>query len=453
MQPVFDADGVATHILGLARDVTKVHSIADQLDQAQHLDNLTNVLNRYAFVERLDALLVSRTALPLVVKVDIGGFHAINTSYGFDIGDSLLREVAERLTRIGCNLVGRTGSDEFAVACLVSRREDAQGWLGRISAALQAPYRLPGAAIEVAFATGFVIGEADANDLTLVRQAATALYHSESDLLKGVCEFDLEDDARARKRLQLTRELKNALPLNELRLHYQPKVDLSTGAIIGAEALLRWEHGVFGLQSPDKFIGLAEETGLILDLGDWVRREAARFATRINARRARPLRFSVNVSTIELTHRDLVASINAALEESGADPSWLTLEITESLMTEDTPELLEMFKRLRKLGVGLSIDDFGTGYANFQYLDRFPLTEIKIDKHFVGGLQSSATKRIVVQAIIDLGRELGIDVVAEGVSSDLERKALQMMNCPYGQGFLFHRPLDPAAFAHSVEHG
>lgn len=451
LQPVFDADGVATHILAVARDVTKFHHIADQLDQAQHLDILTNVLNRYAFVERLDALLATHTVLPLVVKVDIGGFHVINTSYGFDIGDFLLRDVAERLTGIGCNLVGRTGSDDFAVACLVSNREEAQGWLCRISAALQKPYRLPGATIEAVFATGFVIGEPGADGLTLVRQAATALRHSESDLLSGACEFDLEDDARARKRLQLTRELKNALPLNELRLHYQPKVQLGTGAIIGAEALMRWEHGVFGLQSPDKFIGLAEETGLILDLGDWARRETARFAARINERRAQPLRFSVNVSTIELTHRDLVASISAALEESGADPSWLTLEITESLMTDDTPELLELFSRLRKLGVGLSIDDFGTGYSNFRYLDRFPLTEIKIDKHFVVGLQGSATKRIVVKAIIDLGRELGVDVVAEGVSSDLERKTLQMMNCPYGQGFLFYRPLDTQAFELCVQ--
>lgn len=452
LQPVFDADGVATHILALARDVTKFHNIADQLDQAQHLDKLTNVLNRYAFVERLDALLAAHAALPLVVKVDIAGFHAINTSYGFDIGDFLLRDVAERLTSIDCNLVGRTGSDEFAIACLVSSREEAQGWLGRISGALQEPYRLPGAAIEVAFATGFVIGEANADGLSLVRQAATALRHSESDLLNGACEFDREDDARARKRLQLTRELKKALPLNELRLHYQPKVHLGSSAIVGAEALLRWEHGVFGLQSPDKFIGLAEETGLILDLGDWTRRETARFVARINERRAQPLRFSVNVSTIELTHRDLVASVNAALEESGADPSWLTLEITESLMTEDTPELLVMFRRLRELGIGLSIDDFGTGYSNFRYLDRFPLTEIKIDKHFVGGLQGSATKRIVVQAIIDLGRELGVDVVAEGVSSDLERKTLQMMNCPYGQGFLFHRPLDTQAFELCVQY-
>lgn len=452
LQPIFDADGVATHILALARDVSKFHHIADQLDQAQHLDKLTNVLNRYAIVERLDAILATHTALPLVVKVDIGGFHVINTSYGFDIGDLLLRGIAERLTGMGCNLVGRTGSDEFSVACLVSNREEAQGWLDRISAALQEPYRLPGAAIEVVFATGFVIGEPGADALTLMRQAATALRRSESDLLSGACEFNLEDDARARKRLQLTRELKNALPLNELRLHYQPKVDLGTGVIVGAEALLRWEHGVFGLQSPDKFIGLAEETGLILDLGDWARRETVRFAARINERRTHPLRFSVNVSTIELTHRDLVGSVTTALHESGADPSWLTLEITESLMTEDTPELLAMFRRLRKLGVGLSIDDFGTGYSNFQYLDRFPLTEIKIDKHFVGGLHGSVTKRIVVQAIIDFGRELGIDVVAEGISSDLERKTLQMINCPYGQGFLFHRPLDTQAFELCVGH-
>ena len=215
----------------------------------------------------------------------------------------------------------------------------------------------------------------------------------------------------------MTNELQQAVANNEFLFHYQPRVDLRTGAVIGAEALLRWNHGVFGLQGPVRFIELAEDTGLILDIGHWGRCEVARFAAEVNLHRPTPLTFSVNVAAIELTHRDIVASVQDAVKESGADPAWLTLELTERMLAEETPKLLAMFHQLRELKVGLSVDDFGVGYSSFRYIDRYPLTEIKIDKALIGELAQSAAKRIIVGAVIEIGRELGLDIVAEGIEN------------------------------------
>jgi EAL domain-containing protein (putative c-di-GMP-specific phosphodiesterase class I) len=216
--------------------------------------------------------------------------------------------------------------------------------------------------------------------------------------------------------------------------------------VVGAEALLRWDHSVFGMQGPGTFVGLAEETELILDIGHWARRQVASFASDINRHREKPLRFSVNVSTIEVTHRDLVASMSQILKDSGADPTWLTLELTESLLATPTPELLAIFARLRQLGVGLAVDDFGTGYSSLRYLEAFPLSEIKIDRHFITELAKRPAKRILVKAVVDLGREIGIDIVAEGIETEIERDILRTMECPFAQGFLFGRPVSAAAF-------
>jgi EAL domain-containing protein (putative c-di-GMP-specific phosphodiesterase class I) len=259
-------------------------------------------------------------------------------------------------------------------------------------------------------------------------------------------EFDAADQRRSVQRQRVTNELQQAVVNNEFLFHYQPRVDLRTGAIIGAEALLRWNHGVFGLQRPDRFIELAEDTGLILDVGHWGRCEVARFAAEVNLHRQTPMHFSVNVAAIELTHRDIVASLQDAVKESGADPAWLTLELTERMLAEETPQLMAMFHQLRELKVGLSVDDFGVGYSSFRYVDRYPLTEIKIDKGLVGEMAQSAAKRIIIGAVIEIGQELGLDIVAEGIETEVQRDALSVMNCPFGQGYLFGAPVEPDVF-------
>ncbi len=435
-----------TYVVGLIKDVTDLHLSAERIDRAEHYDQLTGSLNRYTFVERFDALSTRSTQLPVIAKINVAQFQDINTSYGFDVGDALLQQTAQRLQALGPDLIARTGGDEFAVACLVDGREQAAAWLDRIRIALGQRFILPGASIEAKFATGFVIGQAGGNTISLLRQAGTALHHSRGTQLREVMEFDAADQRRSVQRQRMTNELQQAVANNEFLFHYQPRVDLRTGSVIGAEALLRWNHAVFGLQRPDRFIELAEDTGLILDIGHWGRCEVARFAAEVNRNRETPLHFSVNVAAIELTHRDIVASVQDAVEQSGADPAWLTLELTERMLAEETPQLVKMFNQLRELKVGLSVDDFGVGYSSFRYIDRYPLTEVKIDKGLISEMAQSAAKRIIVGAVIEIGRELGLDIVAEGIETKAQRDAVMEMNCPFGQGYLFGAPVEAAVF-------
>jgi len=440
------APGAKTYIVGLIRDVTDLHLSAERIDRAEHNDQITGSLNRYTFVERFDALSKQSAQSPVIVKVNVAQFQDINTSYGFDVGDALLQQTAQRLQALGPDLIARTGGDEFAIACLVEGREQALAWLNRIGIALGQRFTLPGASIEVRFATGFVIGQPGDNAISLLRQAGTALHHSRGTRLREVQEFDAADQRRSIQRQRLTNELQQAVANKEFLFHYQPRVDLRTGALVGAEALLRWNHHVFGLQRPDRFIELAEDTGLILDIGHWGRCEVARFAAELNRHRQTPLHFSVNVAAIELTHRDIVASVQDAVNESGADPAWLTLELTERMLVEETPKLMAMFDQLRALGVGLSVDDFGVGYSSFRYIGQYPLTEIKIDRGLVSRMSQCPAKRIIVGATIEIGREMGFDIVAEGIETEAQRDALSAMNCPFGQGYLFGAPVEPDVF-------
>jgi PAS domain S-box-containing protein/diguanylate cyclase (GGDEF)-like protein len=444
--PIFDEEGRATHYIARMRDITATRRITDQLHWAERFDLLTGSLNRYAFVQKLDELIEASEALCLVVKIDIARFDEINSGYGYETGDALLVQIARRLDAVGAALVARTGGNEFAAACMFDRDEEAEAWLEKIGTVLRQRYALPGARVDLRFATGYAVGAPGCNALSLIRQAGTALHRSKGSRLRETQKFDERDFQQARQRMRLTSELQQAVAEKEFLFNYQPKFDLRTGALVGAEALLRWNHGLFGVQSPDRFIGVAEETGLILDNGEWGRGAVARFAAQINRGRATPIRFSLNVSAVELTHGDLVSSVARAIEESDADPAWLTLELTETLMAEDTPAVLTLFQRLRDLGVGLSVDDFGMGYSNLRYIERFPLSEIKVDKHFIRDIQNSPAKQIIVAAVVDLGRELALDIVAEGIETIAERETLQSMNCPYGQGYLLGRPISDRDF-------
>jgi diguanylate cyclase (GGDEF)-like protein/PAS domain S-box-containing protein len=444
--PMIDSAGRPTHYLGLMQDVTETRLAAERLDRAGQIDPLTGVLNRYALQQRVEALLAEQTGRLMIIKVDLAGLHEINTGYGHDAGDELIRRIAERLSALGPEALGRTGGDEFATAWRLRSREPAQARLKAMKSAIERPYALPGATIEPRFAMGFVVASSGENALDLLRHAGAALHESRSSRLREPREFDAVSVTRFRNRVRLTTEIQHALANGEFLFHYQPKIDLRSGEVVGAEALMRWDHGVFGLQPPARFIGLAEESGLIVPLGQWGRGEAARFATEINSGREHPVTIAVNVSVAELMHRDFADSLADSLARSGAQPSWLTLELTETLLAEGSPEVLDLLRRLRAVGVGLSVDDFGTGYSNLAYLDRLPITEIKIDRSLVGDLRLNPARRIIVGAVIALGRELGIDVVAEGVECAEDLEVLRGMDCPLGQGFTFSRPLPKDRF-------
>jgi PAS domain S-box-containing protein/diguanylate cyclase (GGDEF)-like protein len=442
--PVSSAAGTPTHYAGFIRDVTEQVATAARLEQMMVRDRLTGCLNRDALVEQLSGRTASSPVL--LIKLDIARFHEINRGYGYDVGDALLRATAQRLTTLEADLVARVGNDQFALVFVIGDHTEVGEILERLTRSLAGRFALPRADLCIRFAIGFVTGAPGANALALARQAGAALADSKASPLFRPCEFAAEGQAKAHHRLKMTAELQRALSADEFIHHYQPQIDLASGEIIGAEALVRWQHPLFGLQQPARFISLAEETGLILDIGASGLQDVVRFAVDINRTRTKPLCFSFNVSSIELTHRDMVSLVRRVIDETGADPGWLTLELTESLLAEDSREMLSVFHRLRELGIGLSIDDFGTGHSSLRYLDRFPLTEIKIDRSFVAGLPSSAAKRVIVEAVIKLGRELGLRVIGEGVERQNERDMLAAMGCSLAQGYLFSPPVPAEEF-------
>ena len=319
-----------------------------------------------------------------------------------------------------------------------------------VSAALSPDFVIPGATVSLRFAIGYALGEPNGSAISSIRNASTALRAAKSDPLSGPRRFRRADEEEARRRVRMTRELKVAIANDEFVYHFQPQIDLSTGEWVGAEALIRWSHPLFGSQLPGQFIEAAERSGLLLDLGERGLFAVAALAKRVNEHRDRPLRFSVNVSASEFLHRDMADILDRVTRLVGAKPAWLTLEITESMLLKDTPGVLEAFRRLRDLGVGLSVDDFGTGYSNLRLLETFPVTEIKMDRSFVSERAESPSKMVVVRAIIDLGRALELAVVAEGVETEAQRELLARMGCPIGQGYLFGTPADGETFAASL---
>jgi PAS domain S-box-containing protein/diguanylate cyclase (GGDEF)-like protein len=437
--------GAPTHYAGFLHDVTDLVKAEARIETVTNRDALTGCLNRDGLLAALRLLCAEQRLL--LAKIDIARFHDINSGYGYDLGDAMLRETARRLAMLDDGVVARVGNDQFAVAITLSDDAQIANILARVAQSLGTHYDLPGAALTVRFATGYTIGNPGDDPIALVRQAGAALAQSNASQLRQPCAFAREAERDAFNRIRLTNELQQGIVTGEFLYHYQPKIDLQTGEFVGAEALLRWQHGLFGLQSPDSFVRLAEDTGLILDIGARGFVEVATFAVRVNRHRRRPLRFAINVSAIEFTHRDMVAFITDVLNQTGADPSWLTLELTERLIATDSPEMLAIFKRVREIGVGLSIDDFGTEYSSLRYLERFPVTEVKIDRSFVSDLQHNGAKRIIVAAVIELGAELGIDIVAEGIEQEGERAILRAMNCKLGQGYFFSPPLSEEHFA------
>jgi PAS domain S-box-containing protein/diguanylate cyclase (GGDEF)-like protein len=442
-----------THYVGLMQDVTALKETTARLEEAVRFDRLTGALTRYALLDRLTQLSAEGSARLLVIKVDVSRFHDINSGFGYDSGDALLTQVTERLRGLSAEAVGRVGGNEFVVVYRLAESEDVEATVAIVAAVLSPRHVLPGAVVNARFAIGYVVGEPGSDPLTLLRRAGTALHESRATPLREVRRFDNESEERSWKRIRLANELQLAVSNGDFAFDYQPKVELATGKLVGAEALLRWKHPLFGLQMPDRFIELAENTGLIVDIGAWGVRAAAAFAARLNRDGAPSLRIAVNVSATEFVHRDMVGFIARILEETGANPRSLTLELTETLMAEPTARMQQRLRALRDLGVGLSIDDFGTGYSSLRYLEMLPVTEIKIDRGFVQSMAESATKRIIVEAVVRLGQELGAEVVAEGIETEAERAMLCDIGCPYGQGYLFSRPLPPQAFLDLVGSG
>jgi len=345
--------------------------------------------------------------------------------------------------------VSRQGGDEFLV--LLPEVHDAEAVARvaeKILGAMAVPFEIEGHVITTSFSLGISLFPDDAADFdSLLRQADTALYHAKEGGRSTYRFFTDQMNVAAMERMRLETNLRHALDRGELHLEYQPQIDLNTGRLVGAEALLRWKHPELGHVPPSRFIPVAEDTGLIVPIGAWVLNEACRQAQAWRAAGLPKLRMAVNLSAIQFRRTDLVATVRAALDASGLDPSSLEGEITESLLVDSSSQVQETMRQLKALGMRLSVDDFGVGYSGLRYLKHFDIDKLKIDRSFVSDIPGDPEDVTLVRAIIQLAHSLKLEVIAEGVETDAQLALLRGFGCHEVQGYLFGRPLSPEAFA------
>jgi diguanylate cyclase (GGDEF)-like protein len=428
--------------------LTDAKTVEDALHQAFH-DSLTGLPNRVLFADRLAQGLQrsqrSRSELA-VLFLDLDRFKTVNDSLGHQAGDDLLVAVADRLRnciRPG-DTAARFGGDEFAVLLEdVGGPDAAERAAMRVLYALEAPFQISGREVFISASIGIATGESTADDP--IRDADLAMYRAKAEG-KGRYEvFEPGMHAAVMERLELEADLQRAVERGELVLDFQPVVDLSSGEVGGFEALLRWRHPSRGLIAPGAFIPLAEETRLMPAIGRWVLESACRHAVSWReSTGASDLTVSVNLSARQLQSPSLFEDVGHALERSGLPPCGLVLEITETVLMSDTESTIGKLKRLKHMGVGLAVDDFGTGYSSLQYLRRFPIDTLKIDKSFVDDLAGAGDDAALARAIVDLGESFGLTVVAEGIECEEQRRRLVELGCQLGQGFLFSPPLAAA---------
>ncbi len=453
-------DGVDGILLNI-RDVSDRLALEDQLRHQAFHDGLTGLANRTLFEDRLLHALqaAGRRGEPLAVLfLDLDDFKTINDSLGHVTGDAVLREVADRVGRClrAIDTAARLGGDEFAVLLEQVRDEDEALMVAhRLLHELQPPVVVDGRELSVAGSVGVAFAHDGATVDELLRNADAAMYAAKANGKQTVEVFRDAMHRAALERLELTGEIQAAIAAEEFELHFQPIVELQEGRIVGCEALVRWQHPRRGRLAPDEFIGVAEETGLIVPLGAWILRSACMQMRRWQvAGVADDLRtISVNVSTRQLRDPGFPAEVRTALAASGLDPACLTLEITESLLVDDRILLLQQLSQLKALGLRLAVDDFGTGYSVLSYLQQFPIDVLKIDKSFVAGMEIAPDRAKLVRGIVELGESLNLQVVAEGIERAEQAAQLRAMHGPLGQGFLYSRPLDPGAMTTLLQRG
>jgi diguanylate cyclase (GGDEF)-like protein/PAS domain S-box-containing protein len=436
-------------------DALERHSADEALRHRVLHDSLTGLPNRLSFVDSLrDALRRSiASGSPVgILFLDLDHFKLINDSIGHHAGDELLQAVAPRLRahlRPG-DIVARFGGDEFGI--LVDRLTDEEEALtiaDRVAGAFSEPYSMGGADHFVTASIGIAVARPTGGEPVdaelLIRDADAAMYRAK-ERGRGRCEvFDAEMRARAVRRLETERELRHALDRDELELRYQPVIALGSGEIVGLEALVRWNHPERGLLDPSEFVSIAEDSGLIEPIGRWVQETACRQALGWHDLQPdqRPLDVAVNLSARQVAHRDLADSVREVLARTGLDSVNLRLEVTESVLVEESASATATLEALSEIGVRLVLDDFGTGYSSLAYLNRFPFDALKIDRSFVEGLGLEQERTAIVEAVIGMARALSLDVIAEGVENEAQLSELRRLGCDFAQGHLFSRPLAP----------
>ena len=451
---VFDAR-MASNAALMAKSLQKANA---ELKHMVLHDPLTQLPNRLLLEDRIGQTVEacrrsgSRCA---VMFVDLDRFKTVNDSLGHFYGDELLRAVAERLRSAvrAEDTVSRLGGDEFVVLLRhVQSEHDAVLVARKIVDVLGTPVQAQGQEVCVTSSVGVsFFPEHGGTAQALITNADAAMYHVKKSGRNGFQLFDPQMSTFFPDRLALENDLRKALERHELELFYQPKVDVLKGHTTGMEALVRWRHPVRGLIMPADFVPLAEETGLIIPLGHWVLREACRQNKAWQDRGLAPLRMAINISGAQLRHEDLADSVALALRETGLDPRYLEIEITESVVMQNASSAVVTLDRLSQMGIHLAVDDFGTGYSSLSYLKRFPLNTLKIDSSFIRDLSSDKNDAVIVRAIIALAHSLHLDVVAEGVEDDAQLGFLRSFGSDQYQGYLHSKPLPAADFERLLE--
>jgi diguanylate cyclase (GGDEF)-like protein len=440
-------DPAVAGVVLTTRDVSERQELQERLRTQAFHDPLTGMPNRALFMERLraaeDAFRSDGEAFA-VLFLDLDDLKRVNDNLGHEVGDTLLQAVSARIQ--GClrpeDLPARLAGDEFAVL-LSGPGSDvhAERVSDRILASLREPVHLADRYVQIGLSIGIATSATPAAlELGLLRAADVAMYAAKASGKGRSQVFRGSHHARQLDRERLRADLHQALDARQLELYYQPIVALDEGRVTGYEALLRWNHPERGLVAPADFVGIAEESGLIVPIGRWVTQEATRQAAAWQRAGEPPVRMSVNVSARQFQHPRFAWDVADALGQAGLDPHLLTLEITESVLVQDTLQVAGKLRRLKELGVRLALDDFGTGYSSLSYLRRFPIDVLKIDKSFVDGIATSAEDRAVAGAIIQLGQTLRLEVVAEGLETAEQVHVLRELSCPTGQGYHFGRP-------------
>ncbi len=457
LAPVRDEKGRLVNHIGVLEDVTERGALEARLEHQALHDSLTGLPNRRLFAERLGRALSrpnggAREGQAAVLFVDIDDFKSVNDSLGHWAGDELLAEFARRLkvsVRPG-DTVARLGGDEFAVLLegVAEERAAADVAERTIEELGRKPFAIGGRQILAAPSIGIAVsGHAERDWEDLLRRADLALHRAKEQGKALYRVFTPDIDERLQKRLNLEGGLREAIERGEFRVLYQPKVSIASGEIVSMEALVRWEHPERGLLPPSEFLALAEETGLIVPIGEWVLGEACRQAREWHERYPKdpPLSTSVNLSAKQFRRPDLAERVGAVLSESGLNPRALTLEITESTAMEDAPATTEALRKLKVRGVRIEVDDFGTGYSSLSYLKRFPVDYLKVDRSFVAGLGKNPEDEGIVRAVVELAHTLGLEVVAEGVETGEQLGLLREMGCELAQGHYFWGALSAEA--------
>ena len=444
-RPWFDSSGEFKGFVGSGTDLTKSRKQEATIRRLAVTDSLTGLANRQRMQDHLDTLIKlgqNKEFSCSLIMLDLDGFKNVNDTLGHPVGDALLIQVAKRLSDVTgeSGIVGRLGGDEFQV--LVPSENDTDK-LARLASTIideiSSPYSVEGSTINVSCSIGIAVADDKSDSETLVRNADIALYAAKDGGRATYRFFEEAMLAKARWRKELEDELRTALASGQLTLVYQPVVATSTEKLAGFEALLRWHHPTKGYISPSEFIPVAEESGLIQQIGDWVLRTAIQSLATLPA----DLRVAVNVSTIQFSNPALLSTLASALAESQIDPSRLELEITESVFLDDEKKSQKTFQALKALGVRLALDDFGTGYSSLSYLQHTPFDKIKIDQSFVrGAIDPRSRNSAIIESIVALSEALGMETTAEGVEHQDEIELIRKLGCSHIQGYVYGAGID-----------